>query len=927
MLHWSQLATRNWRVKRVRTAGALLAIALGVGAVVWVSCCYESVRLTVGQWAGAYVGRSQINIESPLGRLTQFSSRLLKPVSELPKVAYAAPLLVQRLRGKPIRPHDYEEDRRYDPWTCWEVDYNGIDVDREANVRDNQIVAGRMLQADDEFGCVVEEAWAKEIGLEVGDYLITWSEEGRTQYKLNVVGLVIRRRIARFQPPTALVRLQDLQTINNKWGFVTSIDVVLRDKDPKTIRRVSRQIRSLVRQQGIQANVRNAESRMRQVEGAQRQQDVVLGLLSCVAMLTALFIILSTLSMGMLERISQLGLLRCVGATGWQLATLVFVEVLPLGVIGIAAGMPLGLGLTALTVWLVPDYIGDFVISWWGMLRAAGAGLATTIVAASLPALSALSVSPLEASRPRARHPRRTPLIVLFIIGLALLAGQVFIEQHMVRRDFEFVNWSATAIVLLYLVYALAAPLAVWVLGSPAVMLMSRVIRVRSRLLQDQVGRAAWRSAGICCGLMVGLSLIVALVVLNTSFRAGWQFPREFAEAYIWSFDQINLDSTEAARRLAETPGIKKGTLANAVNVVVEEGPNSPTARVLRSATWFLGIDPDTFFDMMRMEFVEGDEETAKTLLKQGGHVLIAVDFARTRNKRYLSPDEEKRGDMSNKVRVWYSDRGSRTFRVAGVVDSPALDIAASFFQAQSEMRVVAVGSVIGTNADLKRYYAIEGVRLALVDFDLPPEPVPPGWPPDPDSADAAGLTVDFYDRQIPVDQRWQRWREEAVLRDLRARLGAPQAYGGTARALKDRIDSELTKGTYLLTAVPIVALLVAAIGVANLMTANVASRTKQLAILRAVGATRGQILRMVVGEALVLGVLGSGLGLALGLHLAANVTEMTIVFWGFEAPLTVPWGFVGGAVALTVGLCVLAGILPARHASRTNVIEALHVA
>ena len=56
---------------------------------------------------------------------------------------------------------------------------------------------------------------------------------------------------------------------------------------------------------------------------AQDQQQVVLVLLSCMALLTALFIILSTLSMGMIERISQLGLLRCVGMTRIQLAGLV----------------------------------------------------------------------------------------------------------------------------------------------------------------------------------------------------------------------------------------------------------------------------------------------------------------------------------------------------------------------------------------------------------------------------------------------------------------------------------------------------------------------------------------------------------------------------------------------------------------------------
>jgi putative ABC transport system permease protein len=160
----------------------------------------------------------------------------------------------------------------------------------------------------------------------------------------------------------------------------------------------------------------------------------------------------------------------------------------------------------------------------------------------------------------------------------------------------------------------------------------------------------------------------------------------------------------------------------------------------------------------------------------------------------------------------------------------------------------------------------------------------------------------------------------------LRDRLGVRGANYGTARELKDQIDNELTRMTYLLSAVPVVALLVAAIGVANLMTANVASRTRQIAIMRAIGATRGQVLRMVVGEALVLGLLGSGLGLALGLHLAWNTTTMTRRMWGFPIPFDVPWLFVGAAAALTVGLCILAGILPARHAARTNIIDALHV-
>jgi hypothetical protein len=432
----------------------------------------------------------------------------------------------------------------------------------------------------------------------------------------------------------------------------------------------------------------------------------------------------------------------------------------------------------------------------------------------------------------------------------------------------------------------------------------------------------------------VGLSLIVALVVFNDSFKAGWQFPKEFPEAYIWSFEQLTVTPAQAAQRIARFPEVKEFTLGNALNVIVDEGPPTGLSRALRSITWFLGVEPGastiapgrekSFFDLVKLQFVEGDVETARLLLEEGGYVLIASDFARTRRKSMRA--DPARG-ITNTVQVWFGDQHARTFRVAGVVDSPALDIAASFFQAETEARVVAVGSVIGSNADLKRYFNIDSVKLALLNLELPPEPPPPDWPPPRTSAEAAGFTDFLYDQRVPRERRWERFRADRVLRQISLALEAPQAYAGTARALKDQIDAEMSRVNLILTAIPAVALVVAAIGVANLMTANVASRTRQLAILRAVGATRGQILRMVIGEALILGVLGSALGLALGIHLAHDVILMTVTFWGLQAPLLIPWRFVGLAVGLTIGLCILAGVLPARHASRTNVIEALHVA
>ncbi len=928
MRHWSQLATRNWRVRRVRTLGALLAIALGTGAVVWVTCCYESVRRTVMTWASSYVGGSHLTLESPLGKYDQLPERLVERVEAVDGVERVVCRLVQRLCARPVRRVDLasapDQTRRWIDNTP-EVDLHGIDVEGEPEVRTYQITEGRMLGADDEFACVMEVLLADTCGVGVGDALLVWTTESARAFEFEIVGLIERRRIIRFQKGMALVPLPVLQRINNKQQLITSIDVVLDDPSRENVRATAIKVRGVAQQVVPNVNVRSAEIRMRQIQMAQDQQAFVLGLLSCVAMLTALVTILSTLSMGMIERIGQLGLLRCCGTTRMQLALLVLFEVLPLGVVSIGLGVPIGLGLTWLTAQLVPDYVGSVTLNRDGLLLAVAAGLATTLVAALLPALAAVRVSPMEAARPRARSVGRVVVLAMFAVGVLLLAVQhlqVFplkgglgplgplLAWLQLERNPWFMYQAGLAVVLLYVGYALAAPLAVWLVGSSAVVVVARLIWVRTRLLQDQVGHAVWRSAGICCGLMVGLSLIVGLVTFNESVTGGWQFPKKFPEAYVWSFEQMRDDADQI---VAEVPGVKNQAVANAVNVYVKERPGL-MRHVYLSVTWFLGCDPDTFFDLLKLEFLEGDEASARALLKQGGYVIVAEDFSRSRNKH-----------LGDRIKVWLGQR-ARDFRIAGVVESPALEVAAGYFQMQSEANVVASGSVLGTNADLKRLFGVRGVRLVVLNF-APPGLPPAGWPPARDSVEGVALPDYCYDDRLALDHRWERFREQQVLATIRQRLQAPQAFGGSVRELKDEIDREVTRITGLLAAVPTVALIVAALGVANLMTANVASRRKELAILRAVGATRGQILRMVIGEALVLGLLGSALGLGLGVHLAESTTTMVDLMWGYRVDLAMPWMYVFAAVALTISLCLIAGIIPARHASRTDIVDALHVA
>ncbi|WP_026912468.1 ABC transporter permease [Patulibacter minatonensis] len=112
---------------------------------------------------------------------------------------------------------------------------------------------------------------------------------------------------------------------------------------------------------------------------------------------------------------------------------------------------------------------------------------------------------------------------------------------------------------------------------------------------------------------------------------------------------------------------------------------------------------------------------------------------------------------------------------------------------------------------------------------------------------------------------------------------------------------------------------LVALFGIVNTLSLSIQERIRELGLLRAVGATRAQVRRMVLLEAAITALLGALLGAALGFVLAAAVGA---TLDGFA--LSIPVGQIALLVALTGVLGVVAAIRPARRAARVEVLDAI---
>ncbi|MGK5629843.1 ABC transporter permease [Streptomyces sp. URMC 123] len=157
------------------------------------------------------------------------------------------------------------------------------------------------------------------------------------------------------------------------------------------------------------------------------------------------------------------------------------------------------------------------------------------------------------------------------------------------------------------------------------------------------------------------------------------------------------------------------------------------------------------------------------------------------------------------------------------------------------------------------------------------------------------------------------------------------EATTGTAQAAQQAIHVDtLTRG---FAKVPMVfagvSLFIGSFLIVNTFTMLVARRTREIALLRAIGASRRQVSRSVLLEALLVGLVASAAGFVLGLAIASLLPEALSTGASTlpEGPLVIGARSVLAALAVGVGVTVLAAWLPARRAAKVAPVEAMRTA
>ena len=151
---------------------------------------------------------------------------------------------------------------------------------------------------------------------------------------------------------------------------------------------------------------------------------------------------------------------------------------------------------------------------------------------------------------------------------------------------------------------------------------------------------------------------------------------------------------------------------------------------------------------------------------------------------------------------------------------------------------------------------------------------------------------------------------------------GFPTQSVYTKQGYKDLVNGQVNQLLMMLYALLAMSVTISAFGIVNTLVLSVYERTREIGMLRAIGTSRRQMRRIVRYESVITSVIGGLMGTAVGVAFAYAVTTR-YADQGFT--FSVPAGQLGVFLAVAVVVGVMAAVLPARRASRVDILEAIH--
>jgi len=139
----------------------------------------------------------------------------------------------------------------------------------------------------------------------------------------------------------------------------------------------------------------------------------------------------------------------------------------------------------------------------------------------------------------------------------------------------------------------------------------------------------------------------------------------------------------------------------------------------------------------------------------------------------------------------------------------------------------------------------------------------------------------------------------------------------------RDTLETALDMMLLVVVGLLAVAIVISLIGVSNTLSLSVLERTRESALLRALGFTRRQLRQSLAIEGVLLAAVGASIGIVLGV-VYGWIGTITLVGNAYTPAIAVPWGRIALVVLVALGCGLLASVLPARRAANADPVVAL---
>ncbi|MEO8372276.1 MAG: ABC transporter permease [Candidatus Solibacter sp.] len=804
------LILRPLRRDLLRTVLTILAVALGVAVVVAIDLAGDAATGSFRSSMETLTGKTDLEIIATGG----IDERYMAALTALPFDAHFAPLMEAQMVIPGIGA----------------VPLYGADL------------------AGAPEGAVISKALAQRLPTEIDGTLF-----GRPLH------LKVRQTIEA-RGEFVVIDIADAQQAMGRFGKLDRIDVTVGAKED--FERVEQAIRAAL---PASIQVEKPGARSEENQRMLRAFRWNLRVLSYISLVVGAFLIYNTISVSVVRRRAEIGILRAIGAARATILALFLAEALLFGIVGATLGVFLGRALAGGAVHLIADTVNALYTTsrpapvqltaweaWSGILTGALVALASALG----PAREAMEVAPTEAMSRGAREHQSRLHWRRGLAGSAILGALALAASQAAPIGGSPIGGYIAALLAIGAA-AMAAPAIVLAVNRAA----RGVVRghVAGLLASRSLTASLSRTSVVVAALAAAIAMMASVGIMVGSFRetvALWLDTQLRADIYVKPAGPSSAGDypplpQAAVEALRATAGVAAVDLFHGM----------PLHFRGESATLGAG-DMDIVRRYGRMRFLPGEDRDAILRSLRGqDRALVSEPFA-------------------NKHRVRAGDRLSIPMGEHNVI----MTVAGIYYEYSSSQ-----GYIILDRGTLLKYL--------------------PGQPP----TNAALYLSPGVDR-------------DAVLRDVQLRtadFGVSAAPNQTLR----RGAIEIFDRTFAITwALEAVAVVVAMLGAANSLLALVLDRRRELGLLRYLGAATSQIRGMILAEAALLGLLALLLGLALGIALSLLlVFVVNKQSFGWTIQFRPPYSLLSAALLLVWCVTVLAGAYPAWVAARINPIDVVH--